>query len=298
MKLVLLSFALLTFSIHSFSQQLSANFTINPSPATVGATVTFTNTTVLNPDCGSPDYNWNFGANASPGTANTAGPHNVTYGVGGLKSITLAVTQGVTANCITGATDQETKTLQVNGVLPVELLNFSAVVQENAPFLTWSTASEVNNEYFVVSRSLDGKIFTAIGKVNGHGTSSSVNTYTFIDKDPVSSGSVYYRLSQVDLNGTETIKSTISLFVFKINSVSISPNPTSDYITVNLGAEMEGKATIEITNMIGQKMLIESFDAVKGFNFFRLDLSKLPAGYYHISIIQNGIIENRLISRG
>src|ERR1700751_1021249 len=84
--------------------------------------------------------------------------------------------------------------------LPVELVSFTADCSNGHELLNWSTASETNNDYFLVERSDDGNTFYEIGRAAGHGTSSQTNNYTFTDPQPLS-GTVYYRLEQIDYNG-------------------------------------------------------------------------------------------------
>lgn len=87
------------------------------------------------------------------------------------------------------------------GVLPVELLHFQASIQHNHHVaLSWSTASETNNDYFTIERSEDGENFYEIGRVTGNGTTNQVIDYIFTDKFPFSSIE-YYRLKQTDYDG-------------------------------------------------------------------------------------------------
>jgi len=88
----------------------------------------------------------------------------------------------------------------VSGLLPVELMGFSAQVVDEVVKLTWTTITENNNDYFEIERTVDGKSYIKIGKVLGNGNSNEVNFYKFDDMTPVQ-GISYYRLKQVDLNG-------------------------------------------------------------------------------------------------
>jgi hypothetical protein len=92
--------------------------------------------------------------------------------------------------------------LSVTGtqVLPVEMTEFTAQKEEGYNLLSWTTASEINNAYFCVERSLDGANFTKIGQVNGNGNSAEEIDYEFVDYN-VSDQTVYYRLKQVDFDG-------------------------------------------------------------------------------------------------
>jgi hypothetical protein len=104
---------------------------------------------------------------------------------------------------ITGCSVQllATATVTVTDIpLPVELLTFMATDQLKSVKLDWTTASETDNDYFSVERSLDGEFWSEIGQVKGSGTTTSVTAYTFTDHYPVV-GYQYYRLRQVDFDG-------------------------------------------------------------------------------------------------
>ena len=85
-----------------------------------------------------------------------------------------------------------------NFVLPVELTSFEAVRIEDNIRLEWTTASELNNDYFEVLKSYDGEAFSVIGYVDGNGTSSEVIDYSYTDSEPKQA---YYRLRQLDYDG-------------------------------------------------------------------------------------------------
>src|SRR5690606_26093002 len=85
--------------------------------------------------------------------------------------------------------------------LPVELISFTGKFVANGTLLEWATATEKDNNYFEIERSQDGKEFKAIGRVGGNNNSTSINRYNFTDKDQLP-GLVYYRLKQVDNDGT------------------------------------------------------------------------------------------------
>ncbi|MGK7390824.1 MAG: T9SS type A sorting domain-containing protein [Candidatus Cyclobacteriaceae bacterium M2_1C_046] len=94
------------------------------------------------------------------------------------------------------------KILLEQEVVPVELINFTgSLTEKQQVLLKWSTASELNNDYFEVQHSVDGKFFNHISQINGKVNSEIIQYYNFIHKTP-STGSNYYRLKQVDFDGT------------------------------------------------------------------------------------------------
>jgi hypothetical protein len=118
------------------------------------------------------------------------------------------------------------------GPLPVSLLSFTAEQNENSVLLEWLTASEINNDYFEILRSQDGKSFESIQKINGVGNSNQLNGYTFIDKQPFK-GQSYYRLLQVDFDGAKELHPVVSVVLKEEGSFNIFPNPASEKILIN-----------------------------------------------------------------
>lgn len=94
--------------------------------------------------------------------------------------------------------------------LPVELISFSGENKGEENLLLWSTASEINNDHFDVERSSDGESFRLLGKVPGNGNSTTELDYSFTDGHP-DAGENYYRLKQVDYDGTYKYSDIIGL---------------------------------------------------------------------------------------
>lgn len=85
--------------------------------------------------------------------------------------------------------------------LPVELTEFSAQLIKHQVHLTWQTATEINNDYFEVERSIDGFEWETIDRIKGAGNSTVILNYTTLDRHP-KTGVSYYRLKQTDYDGT------------------------------------------------------------------------------------------------
>lgn len=106
--------------------------------------------------------------------------------------------------------------------LPVELLSFTATRTGKEVLLKWATASELNNERFILLRSSDGVFFDPIGEVAGAGTTSTLNEYSFTDQRPLA-GFNFYRLRQIDFDGTFTESATRSVRIIE-DEVVIYPS--------------------------------------------------------------------------
>jgi hypothetical protein len=167
-----------------------------------------------------------------------------------------------------------------NSPLPVELVRFTAEAQEKNVALHWITASEKNSDYFEVQRSTNGETFAAIGKVQGEGTTSSISNYLFTDRAPVA-GLAYYRLRQVDLDGTESY-SPVQAVEWKGGAAvaSFYPNPSAEAITFT---GTEGMLHYRIYNVKGQQVAIG--EVASGST---VDLRAVPAGMYLLELSNKG----------
>jgi len=111
-----------------------------------------------------------------------------------------------------------------SGSLPVRWLNFSAAQRGNKTILNWSTASEINNDYFSAERSSDGINFNELARVKGAGNSTEVNEYSCMDPDPMD-GINYYRIRQVDFSGSSEFSGIIAVYM-KMSGEKIMVAPT------------------------------------------------------------------------
>ena len=111
--------------------------------------------------------------------------------------------------------------------LPIELLSFDAKVQNNDVLVTWTSATEENNKFYTVLRSLDGVNFEPIGIVSGAGNSSQPIEYHFVDQNPLS-GTSYYKLQQTDFDGkSESFNIVTVNYKLDDNAWVLYPNPTN-----------------------------------------------------------------------
>jgi len=171
----------------------------------------------------------------------------------------------VTANSCFDPTDDATNGCAFTtalGSLPVELLSFRATKRAKESVLDWSTSTEINNAKFEIERSSNGKDFTYIGEVDGHGTTSITQAYQFVDDSPVQNEN-YYRLKQIDFNGEHEYSSVKSLDFNLITSTSIFPNPVVDFAKVN--TDVEG-AVLRIYDVAGNMVLKNHLTPGKSVN--------------------------------
>ncbi|MFT7156379.1 MAG: hypothetical protein ACI8Q1_001389, partial [Parvicella sp.] len=177
---------------------------------------------------------------------------------------------------------------EVKNPLPITLIDFTAKVNESLTVdLNWSTASEINNNYFTIERSKDGVDFAEILTQLGAGNSNTVITYAEIDKMPFQ-GISYYRLKQVDFDGQFTYSNIISVTIITDAGYTIYPNPvnqSSGEYTLNLVNNHSEESKYTVVDHLGKVVLTET-NLSEGFN--QVDISSLATGLYFVSI-QNGI---------
>lgn len=178
------------------------------------------------------------------------------------------------------------------GFLPVELVDFTAIDNrdECSVELSWTTATETDNDYFQIEKSTNGLNYQPIGVIDAAGTSITSNTYTFVDRTP--SVSNYYRLKQVDFNGGATISSQliISSGCFEggvLNSITeVFPNPASKeanfkFYNTDLG---DSEVELNIIDILGQVVHVEKMEVLEGPNLLTFHTEDLVSGTYMIQL--------------
>jgi hypothetical protein len=177
-----------------------------------------------------------------------------------------------------------------SGALPVELIHFSGHWDKQAGeiSLSWSTASEINNDKFVIERVVgeSGK-FKSIGEVAGHGTSLIQMDYDFVDTDINISATYYYRLKQVDYDGGYEYSSIIAINVERneIVDFKIYPNPVNNWINVEVDIKNSAVYTGELLDLSGRRIhkWSESLQK-KGVNKISFNIADIRSGTYLLSI--------------
>ncbi len=185
--------------------------------------------------------------------------------------------------------------------LPVDLLSFEANLVEDQTELTWSTASEINNDFFLVQRSEDGTEWETLGEVDGNGTVNEIINYGFRDTRPLF-GKSFYRLKQVDFDGQFEYSPVVSVnnpFTGQAMRVMVYPNPTSaENINLRvLTGNQENKISIQLIDALGHRFIDEKMSP----ETFSQDVIVRPneglsKGVYFLMVSQNNnVVKQRLI---
>lgn len=203
-----------------------------------------------------------------------------TADIGGLSGVTIEEAYG------TLLTSDEGAELTVNGgePLPVELIRFEARSFNSYVKLNWSTAIEINNEYFDLMRSSDGQNFFSIARIEGSGNTNKIVNYSFTDYD-IALGTFYYQLKQVDFNGEFEYHQIISTIVdVNIqNFILAYPNPvSSDELTIVSDVDI-AKPRITILSLTGGIVLERALKPSNKWTFTKSELD-LSSGNYILKI--------------
>lgn len=221
-------------------------------------------------------FQWNIGDELEGFTANAC--YISHYMDGGWQANTMA-NGSARILSITDVTSLSPFAIGSNGALPIELIAFSATADKQKVLLDWSTATEINNEYFSIERSNNGRDFVQIGKIDGAGTSYQRLDYTFTDAAPLQ-GWNYYRLQQMDYDGHfsySPIEAVLMDGKAGTNDFLVFPNPVEQALNLKMNRLAQATDRLEIFNATGQLVLsVKLTDALST----PTDVSALPAGAY------------------
>lgn len=231
-------------------------------------------------------------------TATIASPGNPQTTVSGLSS---GKSYGFKWTITNGCSTNSQMTVAVSGVLPVRFLSFIGHKQAEEIILNWQTASEKDNDHFVIERSSDGATFEAVGQVSGSGSSSSVKAYTYSDGiKGINQKAVYYRLQQVDGDNQSSYSTVVKVDLTEVgqNSINPWPNPFTGSLHVNLTATHAGVVTIRLYDRVGKLVKQQEQKVAQGPNAITIaQLEKIPAGLYILEIEKEGEKQQQKIIR-
>jgi hypothetical protein len=179
---------------------------------------------------------------------------------------------------------------ELTEIVPVELLAFTASVNNSEVRLLWSTASELNNNGFEIERSVnEPNNFVTVGFVEGKGSSTEINYYSYTDNPQVSGlNQLYYRLKQVDFDGTFSYSDVVNVtydvpaeFVLSQNF----PNPFNPSTRINYFVPKESFVSIKVYDFLGREVttLVNETKSTGSYEIV-FDASDLTSGTYFYTI--------------
>lgn len=149
----------------------------------------------------------------------------------------------------------------INGGLPVELTSFTSSVNNNNVILSWQTATETNNSGFEIQRLKDSKIeklqnWEEIGFVNGNGTTTEPQSYSFVDEN-LKTGKYQYRLKQIDFDGTFEYSNTVEVEInvpLKFSLEQNYPNPFNPVTSIQYAISSMQFVTLKVYDVLGKEV--------------------------------------------
>ena len=172
------------------------------------------------------------------------------------------------------------------GILPVTLTNFTGYQYENGNKLIWTTKSEINNDYFILQKSFDGKHFEDVGIIDGNGNSSIENNYTFFDNN-VRFKINYYRLKQIDFDGKYEYSKTIVISSNQHLEINLYPNPSKEDLYFDISESSDEILTVQYINVLGS-LVSELISTTEGKNTYQVkEFRNLKAGIYLVQLINS-----------
>jgi hypothetical protein len=170
--------------------------------------------------------------------------------------------------------------------LPVELLNFNATKKENSVLLDWSTATEINSDYYSVMRSQDAVFFESIAKIEAAENSSSIIDYNYSDEFPLK-GINYYQLIETDKDGKTQKSKIVALDCSgKMNLITqLYPNPVVDNAALFFSSSRGGVYRLMVSNAGGAIVYSAMIPAMIGENRFSISMEEYAGGVYLITLL-------------
>jgi hypothetical protein len=172
-------------------------------------------------------------------------------------------------------------------LLPIELLFFKGKQEKESIELSWATATELNNDYFNIEKSIDGIKWDVLGNIPGAGSSTQILRYTFKDNMP-DEGVQYYRLKQTDFDGTFTYSTAIAINFegpANGNSIAVYPNPNSSNQLNFRGIGHDIPYTLELKKVTGELLYHQTL------NTHSIALPEIEKGVYLITLQSEGNFE-------
>ncbi len=170
--------------------------------------------------------------------------------------------------------------------LPIELTSFNVDCNNAEAVITWTSATEINNDYYTIDRTIDGATYETIATVKGAGNSSMPLTYSITDNNPLR-GTSYYRLSQTDLDGKTTHFAPITFQGCKVSGTTISAFNSNGNITVRVSSDYSDTYTVSLVNTLGQIILREVKSLPAGYSEFMLNPGTLSKSIYMLNVKSN-----------
>ncbi len=187
-----------------------------------------------------------------------------------------------------------------SGIIPVELTSLTAVAYDQSVDISWITATETNNSGFSIERrSSNSAQFVDVAFVKGNGTTTERSTYTYTDRQ-LQVGTYFYRLKQVDFDGTFTYSPEVEVSVMTPDDFTLFqnyPNPFNPSTKIKFAIPVKTQLQLNVYNMLGEKVAeVFSGTLEGGFHEFVFDAANLSSGVYVYRIESDKFTDSKKMS--
>jgi len=225
-------------------------------------------------------WQWSLGTFGTPQINQLGGSNFYGWGIGGSSSCRYYLDDYVLEDLLW---------------IPVELTSFTANVNTNGDVvLNWSTASEINNQMFEIERKAENTEFVTIGYVNGYGTTTDPQEYSYIDEN-IETGIYFYRLKQIDFQGTYEYSDVIELDVKGPSHFALGqnyPNPFNPSTQIEFRIPETGNVKLAVYNLVGEEVaLLVNGQVEAGVHEVTFNASNLPSGAYFYKLQSGSKVE-------
>jgi len=188
---------------------------------------------------------------------------------------------------------------ELNQPLPISLYSFTSYCKDKKQIIEWQTASEINNSHFILEKSYDGKFWESVSIINGKGFSNTLVKYAYTD-DKNEKSAVFYRLIQVDFDGTEEVHKTISAAPCNENEYSFDFEPVSpqgeNNVKLWITSSNNERVHIEIFDLNGKVLYASDEYLSEGKNLYHLNCQIYSNAMYTVrATVNRKTISKRLI---
>ncbi len=181
-------------------------------------------------------------------------------------------------------------------IVPVDLTSFTAECINKEVLLKWTTATETNNQGFEIERSKDNVSFNIIGFAPGFGTTTEPRSYSYSDQS-FKSGTFYYRLKQVDYDGSYEYSDVVEVELIAFNSYLLEqnwPNPFNPATTIGFGIQNKSNVKITVLNAIGEEVaVVLNEEKEPGYHQVEFNAADLPSGVYFYQLKAGDFISTK-----
>ncbi len=179
--------------------------------------------------------------------------------------------------------------------LPLQLLDFNALIYDKTVRLNWSTTSEINTKYFEIERSKNGIQFETIGSLNAAGNSSLKNDYRFNDVDAFSAGStkLFYRLKVVDRDSKFSYSKVVVFNLDKDTKLLYAyPNPVIEQLSVTVNSAGRKQVMLQIADENGKLIYSKGLNDAQGSNKYNVNVSQFAKGIYYLTLVTDAGVQS------